>query len=242
MKQYEYMSMALETILDDSGQFNTNYLNPLGVKGWEISLTNNEEVLFKREKKEEKEEEKETEKDYCIMLGGETINSSTIDIKLTNNADRMEEVMSHFLEDEELEKVSLLEYTDSKVTPLRPVIEAKIIPFQELMFELKSVDHFGTVVDRIRENVVYLSELLNKLYDRFGDSGLYTLSITQLSNIEDMQIDFKGLSKQDLYEIISKYKSYDTFSERTYELNGVKVVEKVRDGSKGYLVTKEFIY
>ncbi|AFQ30171.1 hypothetical protein P4493_06220 [Bacillus thuringiensis] len=245
MKQYEYKSIDKNLLFDEhSGDFDLRYINGLGLEGWEISMENNGEVLLKREVVGEEEEEVETEleKDYCVILGGETTASTTTDIKLTSKADKMEVVMSHFLEDEELEKVSLLEYTDSKTIPLRPLIEAKVISFQELMFEVKLVDYHGKVVDISREKVVYLFKLLNKLYDAFGDGGMYTLTITQITNKEDMKIDFKGLSKRDLKSIIRKFKSYDSFSERTYYVNGVKVVEKVRDGSEGYFVTKEFIY
>ncbi|AFQ30172.1 hypothetical protein P4493_06215 [Bacillus thuringiensis] len=241
MEQFEYINIDLPKLTKPDGiRINMDKLHELGVEGWEMVLQNSKEFVFKR--KVEEGRVIVLDKKYKIETYGDKDGAGVLFKRIAEDESKTAIALNYFYVNRGLERLTMFEETGSEVISYKPVVKAKLIPFRSLQLETEVKDFNGIPKSSHTVIVKDLGEFLDKILKELKVDPKYTVSIEQIANPNDIQINLENLNIKQLEKVIEKYKADEPFNIKEHTRESYKTVEKIIKHPLGHLVVKEFIY
>ncbi|MGF2715226.1 hypothetical protein ACQUY5_23695 [Bacillus cereus] len=243
MKQFEYKSISKNLLLDEpSGDFDLDYINRLGLDGWEISIEGNREVLLKRELVAE--EPIDERKNYQISIDGESYGAEIVQKKLEDYEDLTEVAMYHFSKNRGIERVVVKEETGNTTLPFKPVVVVSYVPYVTRTFEVIITDQNGKSQgnDKDLEQIRDIGDLLECLVKSLKGSRDLLVSIKQVTGLHEIEMKFENLTFDELDSLTTNYMAGKLVVCKSHSEQGYDEVIKIMKTGTGNVRVREINY
>ncbi|MGF2715227.1 hypothetical protein ACQUY5_23700 [Bacillus cereus] len=242
MKKFEYKKVEVSKLrIPNHMELCEKKLNEYGDEGWDFLLIDYGQAIFKREKVSTQTKKVSTSPILHIVnayggLGQCLMSSPTV---LENKNEDITKALDFLLCSTEHTKVVVNEVTDDMTAPLKPVVNAYLVPKLETKYNVKLERDTDNYKKEMTFSFTRIRDLFVAIKDITKDMSGILIAIKQITNTEGIDFTIDNLGKGDIETLIDSHDkgTIITYSDIEEDSNfgERQVVSYLVNTNKGYV-------